>query len=153
MDKTRGHVVTPIDTDSEVRPANHEQNPTEVTTQLPYTVLVVDDEMLVRNVTASLLRRAGTTLYLAEDAATALSVFEEHGGSIDAAIIDLTLGDMPGQTLAEKLRELQPNLRVMFMSGYSDSNLEGERTRFLPKPFRREQLLRSLQELITIDCK
>lgn len=121
-------------------------------TALPYTLLVVDDEDLVLSVTEAILKRAGATVLAAKDAETALAHMDQHGESVDAALIDLNLGRTGGRALADQLRRTRADLRVLFMSGYSDAQPElgDPRAAFVAKPFRRVELIEALQPLLKL---
>ncbi len=86
------------------------------------TILVVEDEAPVRAVTRQLLERNGYTVMEAADGPAALALVDGEGGGrhIDLLLTDVIMPGMSGRELANKLRALRPNVRVLFMSGYTD---------------------------------
>ena len=106
------------------------------------TILVVEDEALVRGVTRRLLEASGHRVLLAEDPETAIALFREHGAEIDLVVTDVSMPQMSGQRLASLLRETSSDLRVLFLSGYVTTEIAVDaRTDFLAKPFSREDFL------------
>jgi PAS domain S-box-containing protein len=116
------------------------------------TVLVVDDEEAVRRVARRVLQRAGYAVLEARDGAEALSIFREKGAALSAVVLDVTMPVMTGTEAFAAMRELGPPVPTIFSSGYDQldtvSHLEGEDIAFLQKPYRPEQLLRRINELV-----
>ena len=109
------------------------------------TILLVEDEAIIRELTVQILESDGYQVLEAMDGAEALSVADEHGATIDLLLTDVLMPGMNGTELADELRLLHPGLRVLFMSGYEDGQVdteevEGGDTGFLPKPFSTEAL-------------
>lgn len=107
------------------------------------TVLVIEDEDSVRNLLRTMLRLAGYEALSCRDGDEALDLMEARGGTIHLLITDVNLGSGPdGFETAERLRERQPSLKVLFISG-EDEGVAAARgraprpsdDRFLPKPF------------------
>ena len=117
------------------------------------TVLLVEDEGAVREATKRMLRKFGFTVIEAKHGQDALLLWEREGKAVDVVLTDVVMPTMGGAELARLLREQRPNLRVVFMSGYTQGTLElstmdEAATRFLPKPFTADQLVGTLRELI-----
>ena len=117
------------------------------------TVLLVEDENAVREATKRMLRKFGFTVIEAKHGQDALVMWEQQGKSVDVVLTDVVMPIMGGAELARVLRERRPDLRVVFMSGYTQGTLElssmdEAATRFLPKPFTADQLVGTLRELI-----
>jgi PAS domain S-box-containing protein len=118
------------------------------------TVLLVEDEDDVRTLTRRALTRQGYTVLEARHGVEALKVWEQHKGAIDLMVSDLVMPEMNGGELARRLLHEQPDLKVLFLSGYSDSavlraNLLEEGRAFLQKPFTPRVLARKVHELMT----
>ena len=117
------------------------------------SILVVDDEAMVRRVAARILETAGYIVLLAASGEEALHLCRTYEGSIPLALVDLVLPGLHGRALIERLHPLQPAMRVVFMSGYSltylaDRNLQVDPKEFIRKPFVGKALLqRVAQEL------
>lgn len=108
-------------------------------------VLVVDDEAPVRQLAARVLRRHGYTVLEAEDAPSALERVEA-AGPIGLLLTDVVLPGMKGDELARTLREKDPALAVVFMSGYEEDELTGMGigsvgAAYLTKPFTADVLM------------
>lgn len=116
------------------------------------TVLVVEDEPLVRSILVRILRTHGYEVLEARDGAAALAVFEQHRDEIPLVLMDLCIPGPNGTRVAAALRAKKPDLAVIYMSGDVDGAqltlAEGET--FLRKPFAPAQLTelvqRSLEE-------
>ena len=113
------------------------------------TLLVVEDETMVREYLAMALRSAGYRVLLAGSAAAAAPVFHRDPDAVDALVTDLVMPGENGIELARRLRRERPQLPVLFVSGYSEGLGEAELgDPLLIKPFTREALLRALQRLL-----
>jgi CheY-like chemotaxis protein len=117
------------------------------------TVLLVEDEEPVREVTARLLRRAGYTVIEAGDGHNALRAFTEHKRVIDIVVTDMMMPGMGGRELARTVRGSSPEMPLVFMSGYTDDeelrkSLLDSRSVFIEKPFTPELLLAKLREAL-----
>lgn len=104
------------------------------------TILLVEDEDAVRTIVGTVLRRSGYRVLEAASPAAALDVFRQHGASIDLLITDVVMPGTSGPALAESLMTTRPDLRVLLISGYSESgvplaNNGRPNVWFLGKPF------------------
>ncbi|EDY20491.1 PAS/PAC sensor hybrid histidine kinase [Chthoniobacter flavus Ellin428] len=104
------------------------------------TILLVEDEPMVRNLTRSVLERLGYHVISAESGAVALEKWENPGIQVDLLLTDLVMpGGISGRELADALIARQPSLKVIYCSGYSADAVDhhlplGRGRRFLPKP-------------------
>ena len=102
------------------------------------TVLLVEDEPMVRSVAERALTRHGYTVITAENGEDALQVLAK-GEPIDLLISDVVMPGMDGPTMVREARESRPDLKILFMSGYAEEQLRKsidiENVNFLPKPF------------------
>jgi CheY-like chemotaxis protein len=110
------------------------------------TILIVDDERLVLGLLRRVLLDAGCTLLEAESGESALALSRSHAGPIDILLTDLKMPGMSGQELARTVAADRPDIRVIYMSGYSDQTASLPRVgrgtaSFLAKPFTRTTLL------------
>jgi PAS domain S-box-containing protein len=120
------------------------------------TILIVDDEEIVRNVTSRLLRSFGFKTLLAADGIDGVSQFKQHSGEITAVLLDLTMPGLDGEAVFRQLRALRTDVPVLLMSGYNEqeavSRFESkELAGFLQKPFTVEQLASKLRAILTPD--
>ena len=117
------------------------------------TILVVEDDDALRNLALEILKQSGYTVLEASNGEEALVVSEQHEGAIHLMITDVVMPGMNGGELAERLRPLQSETKMLYMSGHTvntivhhgilDSALE-----FLQKPFTLEVLVRKVREVL-----
>ncbi len=117
------------------------------------TVLVVDDDLSVLRVAAKVLQRGGFDVIEAGSGDAALAVAEEVNGQIDLLLTDVVMPGMNGRELSEALLSRFPDVRVLFMSGYTDDEviLQGVRVaevNFINKPFSVEGLREKVRQVI-----
>jgi PAS domain S-box-containing protein len=117
------------------------------------TILLAEDEDGVRHVVTQMLREQGYTVLPANGGAEALRIAQSHSGPLELLVSDVMMPRMSGPELAERLRGLRPEMRVLFVSGYTDGEIArgGELepgTDFLQKPFTREQLATKVREVL-----
>jgi PAS domain S-box-containing protein len=118
------------------------------------TILLVEDEQGVRDLTAKMLKLMGYTPLIASSGAEALALAKSHQGSIDLLLTDVVMPGMGGNQLAEELRRWRPEIKVVYVSGYtahtiSDHGVLDAGVEFLAKPFSREALARKLREALS----
>jgi two-component system cell cycle sensor histidine kinase/response regulator CckA len=117
------------------------------------TVLLVEDEPAVRALAETVLQKLGYKVLAADSSETALGIWRERRDSIDVLLTDVIMPRMSGGDLAHKLREMNPRLKILFMSGYTDDRiasygiLAGE-TQLIQKPFTAEALGRKLRSVL-----
>jgi two-component system, cell cycle sensor histidine kinase and response regulator CckA len=117
------------------------------------TILLVEDERAVRFVARAILEKAGYHVLDADDPGFAEAMFAEHGGSIDLLVTDVIMPGGSGPGLFKRLTLDRPDLKVLFMSGYTDDAIfhQGELdpgVAFLQKPFTTQGLLRQVREAL-----
>jgi PAS domain S-box-containing protein len=117
------------------------------------TVLVVEDQPELLNITKRMLQRQGYTVLAASGPAEAVRLAGEHGGELHLLMTDVVMPGMNGRDLAAKLLSRHPDLRVLFMSGYTANVIahQGvleEGVHFLQKPFSRKELAAKVREAL-----
>ena len=120
------------------------------------TVLVVEDNEMVRQMLVAELTGEGAKVLSAERPDSALKLLAEYTGVVDALLTDVVLPGMNGAVLAMRVREARPEVRVVFMSGYTADEVvrKGvleEQVEFLQKPFTPDSLIRRLQRVLARD--
>jgi PAS domain S-box-containing protein len=130
------------------------QDVPEDTLQGVGTVLVVDDDVSVRSLAASVLTEAGYSVELAEDGVQAIQRLRQLGGRINLILLDLTMPQLGGAEAALELRRMQPDLPIVAMSGYGDvevmEQFSGVRIDdLLPKPFTPDQLATKVRDVLS----
>jgi PAS domain S-box-containing protein len=116
------------------------------------TILLVEDEDDVRDLTAEILRENGYTVLDARAGEEAKAIADRRGGMIDLLITDVVMPRMGGRELADHIWRRHPQLRVLYISGYAAPEFEGGRVTptgdFLSKPFPVEALLLKVREVL-----
>ena len=117
------------------------------------TVLVVEDEDIVRELVCEVLEHQGYNVICARDGLEALSVAEEFDGEIHLLVTDVIMPHMNGHELAAKLCLIRPDMKVLYVSGYSDNDIgdHGDldpRHELLQKPFTPQTLAAKIRDVI-----
>ena len=136
--------------------ASAEPGESEEPPRLPHgseTVLLVEDEESLRELNQELMEGLGYTVLRAAYGAQALELAEQHSGQIDLLLTDVVMPGMSGRELAERLAFTRPELKVLYMSGYTDNvivhhGILRSGIAFLQKPFTRDALARKLREVL-----
>ena len=115
------------------------------------TILLVEDEEGLRALNARGLASRGYTVLEAGNGVEAIEVLDKHGGKVDLVVSDVVMPEMDGPTLLKELRKTNPDLKIIFVSGYAEDAFEknlppGEQFAFLPKPFTLKQLVAAVKE-------
>jgi CheY-like chemotaxis protein len=117
------------------------------------TVLVVEDEEIVRDLVCAVLEEEGYNVICAADGLEALDVAGKFDGNIHLLVTDVIMPHMNGPELATKLSELRPDMKVLYVSGYSDNDIGDHgvldpRFELLQKPFSPQALARKIRDVI-----
>jgi DNA-binding NtrC family response regulator len=116
------------------------------------TILFVEDQSFVREVTGKILKSAGYRVLVAKSAAEASRAYELASGGVELLLTDVVLPRENGQELARELRRHNPVLRVLLITGYAERMVKMENEcefgRWLAKPFSARTLLRRVREVL-----
>jgi CheY-like chemotaxis protein len=114
------------------------------------TILVVDDDPLLRNLAQSILEAYGYRVLLAGDGVEALEVYERQPERIDLVVLDLTMPRLSGRDALERLRRINPRVRVLLASGYPGEQGPGATGAlgFISKPYRAQHLARMVRQAL-----
>ncbi|MBC7932299.1 MAG: PAS domain S-box protein [Rubrivivax sp.] len=117
------------------------------------TILLAEDEEVVRTMTKNILEECGYTVLAAADGKFALDVAASHGGEIDLLLTDVVMPQMSGRRLAEHMKTTHPGTRVLYMSGYTDDailrhGVIEETAAFMEKPYSPDALARKVREVL-----
>ena len=118
------------------------------------TILLVEDEEGLRSLNARGLRSRGYSVIEASNGVEAMEALEKKNGAIDLVVSDVVMPEMDGPTLLKTMRGRNPDLKIIFVSGYAeeafDKSLpENQQFAFLPKPFTLSQLVAAVKETMT----
>jgi two-component system cell cycle sensor histidine kinase/response regulator CckA len=127
--------------------------PTLVTLHGTETILLVEDQDEVRQIAVHMLRRYGYHVIGAQNAGEALLTCEQHPRTIHLLITDVVMPHMSGRQLAERLAQVRPELKVLFMSGYTENaivhhGILDSGIAYLQKPLTPELLARRVREVL-----
>jgi PAS domain S-box-containing protein len=117
------------------------------------TILLIEDEEMLRKLARQTLSMYGYQVLDAANGAAAISMCEQHPGKIDLVLTDVIMPGLSGREVADRLLELRPEMRVLFMSGYTDDAIvhQGvldEAANFLQKPFAPDSLAQKVREVL-----
>ncbi len=131
--------------------------PLEVSVSVPRggheTILIAEDEEIVRGIIRQMLEGWGYKVLVAKDGQAACALFDGYEGQIDLLLTDVVMPGMSGQVLAERLTTQQPYLKVLYMSGYTHDFIGrhgelGQDVAFVQKPIARESLMEKIREVL-----
>jgi CheY-like chemotaxis protein len=113
------------------------------------TVLVVDDEDIVREVAREMLREKGFDVLTAADGQQGVELYRRHADRIAVVLLDLTMPEMSGEEALAEIRRIRPNAKVILCSGYAEDDLKRRfaglgAADFIQKPFKLRALVRKL---------
>jgi two-component system, cell cycle sensor histidine kinase and response regulator CckA len=118
------------------------------------TILLVEDEEGLRSLNARGLRSRGYSVIEASNGVEAMEALEEKDGAVDLVVSDVVMPEMDGPTLLKAMRGRNPDLKIIFVSGYAEDAFEkslpeNQQFAFLPKPFTLSQLVAAVKETMT----
>jgi len=117
------------------------------------TVVLVEDEEFLRDLAGDVLECAGHRVLKARDGKAAAALFQRYGKIVELLLTDVVLPGKSGRELAKQMRELHPQLKVMFISGYAENMITRSRggeaaVCYLQKPFSAAALLERVDQLL-----
>lgn len=131
----------------------HEEQPPATDIQGNETILVVEDEEMLRNLIKDLLESQGYSVFAAEDGMEGYEIFKEHAQRIALVLSDMGLPRLGGWEMFQRMRELKPDVQAILASGYFDPNLKLDMLRagardFIQKPYISDEILRRIREIL-----
>jgi len=136
------------ETRRETRPAKSSQG--------SETILLVEDEQSLRTLTRDVLVESGYSVLDAESGAQAVEIAQSHPGPIHLLLTDVVMPGMNGPAVVEKLAVTRPDMRVLYMSGYTDRAIDqhgmlGSGSFLVQKPYTRDNLNRKVREVLDLE--
>ena len=119
-----------------------------------WTVLIVEDEPILRDLMRRILEKQDYRVLVAENGANAVDIAKSHTEGIDLLITDIVMPGVDGFDVADQLTEIHPMLRVLFLSGYAadseyvNDRLESDHGALLRKPFSQTALIDHIEDLV-----
>ena len=139
------HLFFPLTTESAIR-AHSSEAPLPTGSGC---ILVVDDEPVIRTTAGMMLSECGFTVLLASDGEEALALYRNRGHEIDAVLLDVVMPGLSGPAVAQQLRSLDPEVRIVMSSGFvREGNRVDGAAAFLKKPYHRSDLIATLNEVL-----
>ena len=122
------------------------------------TVLVVDDEEIVRNLAGRMIEHAGFAVLTANDGEEAIQLYRQHKKDIACVLLDLTMPKLNGEETFRELRRISPELRVILSSGYSEDAATGRFSGlglagFIQKPYQLDTMIAKLRDAVQGHCE
>jgi CheY-like chemotaxis protein len=116
------------------------------------TILVVEDEKIVRELAVKMLKRMNYNVLYAENGAKALEVAQQYEGVISLLITDVVMPGMNGRELARQLQQMRPNIKILFTSGYTENAIAhhgiiDKNLNFIGKPYSSRELGKKIRSL------
>ncbi len=115
-------------------------------------LLLVEDEEVVRNLAIKILTNAGYRVTACADGPEAVALYRDGASEFDLILLDMMMPNMHGKDVFAAMKQINPHVCVLLMSGYSDSNVQEVLDQgikgFIPKPFRSKQLLQKIREAL-----
>ena len=117
------------------------------------TILFVEDDDLVRKLNLKILTQLGYEVIHAENGKSAIETAESYEGEIALLITDVIMPEMNGEELASRILQIQPGIKVLFTSGYTEDVISpygvlDEGIHFIGKPYKPQQLAEKIRELL-----
>ena len=136
-----------------------EEKPSDPLLRGKETILLVDDEDIVIDISREMLQALGYQVLSATSGHEALELYAKHKDAINAVVLDMIMPDMGGSAIYDRLKKINPNVRCLLASGYSMNGqateiLERGCNGFIQKPFNMEQLSQKVREVLdTLNSK
>ena len=137
-----------------MKPLSRMHNPS---TQAHHTVLVVEDERLMRRLLERILSSHDTSVLLAADGQEALDIYRDHKGEINVVLLDLGLPKISGWEVFNNLKQQNPDICIIVASGYMEPDVKSKMhdagvEHFIEKPYRLDQLVETLHGVWKQGC-
>ena len=117
------------------------------------TILLIDDEEIVRDVGSQMLEAFGYNIYEAGNGKQAIKIFQDKHDEIQLVILDMIMPEMGGKEVFEKIKKIKPDIKVLLSTGYNADSQAAEImdkgcNGFIQKPFNMKELASKIKEVI-----
>ena len=118
------------------------------------TILLVDDEKVIRELCSNMLRHLGYNIIMAEDGIVAIDLYKKYGSEISIVILDLIMPNLSGRDVFDRLRQItNPDVKIIISTGYAKDELlqpllDKRANGFLEKPYKLQELAESINNVI-----
>ncbi|APF19982.1 signal transduction histidine kinase, nitrogen specific, NtrB [Caldithrix abyssi DSM 13497] len=150
---TTFHIYWPVSEEEQDKSERDETS--EISTKAQESIMVVEDDPDVRELACTFLKNLGYKVYAAENGARALEIIKQNNlvNELDMVFSDMVMPVMGGDQLAEEIKELNPNIKILLTSGYTDSQLMktgllSRGYRFLHKPYTIQQMAKKVRAIL-----
>ncbi|GEM_PF-2148469 len=140
--------------EAEVEPSMEQiKNEMYTESRKPGKVLIVDDEMIIRDLLSDILATQGYSVLVAENGLVGLDIFKKQPSEIDMIILDIIMPEMNGHEFYFAVKKLKPDVKILLTSGFSKSNIKKELLDagvdgYLPKPFTIKEVLEITEDIM-----
>ncbi|MDI6791234.1 MAG: response regulator [Thermodesulfobacteriota bacterium] len=140
----------------EVKEGQDRDKPFEASKGKGETILLVDDESIIRELGRDVLEQLGYNVFVAEDGLAALHLYEKHRDKIDLVILDLIMPNLGGKEAFERLRQINPKVKVIISTGYAKDEileplLDNRADGFIKKPYKIQNMAQVVKSVINTD--
>lgn len=140
----------------EVKERQDRDKPFEASKGKGETILLVDDESIIRELGRDVLEQLGYNVFVAEDGLAALHLYEKHRDKIDLVILDLIMPNLGGKEAFERLRQINPKVKVIISTGYAKDEileplLDNRADGFIKKPYKIQNMAQVVKSVINAD--
>jgi len=145
-------IYLPTPETSPVLPPEHQKEEQQIQGGTE-TILIVEDEDVLRNLLTSTLQNLGYTIYEASDGAEAITVYEQYKNEIDIVISDVGLPKLDGWAASQQIKKINPDAKIILASGYLDPELQARSRElgmkdFIQKPYDPAEIFRKIREVL-----
>lgn len=117
------------------------------------TILIAEDQEGIRDLIKAFLEKRGYTVLAAEDGLEALLLLEDYPQTIDLLITDVLLPGIDGAGVVKRCLERRPAIQVLYITGFGEEAIPDATATFLLKPFRLEDLARTIRAMLNKSCR
>lgn len=151
------NVVSDMETPARKNPTGKKINDLSITEKPHGTILLVDDDKMILDVMSEMLGLMGYQVITADNGLRALDTYRNRSTAIDLVLLDIIMPELNGDVVFEKLKQINPNIKVLCVSGYcADETIEKMLADgccgYLPKPINFSELSDQIQDILSMEA-